>query len=212
MIAVKHKIKKIVKFCFQTLSNYKKPVPIYPKINSNGLKIHLGPGEVNMQGWINIDARKMDHTHLTVNSFNLKEFTDGEVDQIYLCHVLEHFSFMEAKKLISVFHKKLKPNGILRISVPCFDSIIKIYKDTNNNLNYVKYALMGGQDYKYNFHYSVYNKKILKDLYENSGFFEIEEWDTIEDFGVNLNDWSNSKFKTKKGKVNISLNLKGRKN
>ena len=30
---------------------------VFPDNKTNGLKIHLGSGEINLQGWVNIDAR-----------------------------------------------------------------------------------------------------------------------------------------------------------
>ena len=36
------------------LVNYDKKPPIYEKMNNKGLKVHIGSGEINIQGWINI--------------------------------------------------------------------------------------------------------------------------------------------------------------
>ena len=185
------------------------PPPIYPSNNSPGLKIHLGPGEINLQGWINIDARQFSHTHLKTNALNLKEFSDGSVSEIYLCHVLEHFSFQESQDLLNTFYTKLKSGGVLKVSVPDFSALVKIYNNNNNNLEDVKNALMGGQDYEYNFHKSVYNIKFLKTLFKDAGFENLQEWNTSEEFGQSIGDWSDFEQKTKKGNVALSLNIKG---
>ena len=41
--------------------------------------------------------------------------------------VLEHISFKDSEDFIEKMYNKLKSGGILRISVPSFDSIIQIY-------------------------------------------------------------------------------------
>lgn len=186
-------------------------VSVFTKQMEPGIKVHLGSGGVNIQGWINIDARNLPHIHLVTKNFGLEEFVDGSISEIYLCHVLEHFSFDALDPILSTFHRKLKSGGLLRISVPSFDSIIDIYKNNGSKLDLVKYALMGGQGYEYNYHKSVFNKECLSGLLRNNGYGDIEEWETVADFGIGVGDWSNKTFETNCGDVPISLNLKARK-
>lgn len=174
----------------------------------SGLRVHLGAGPINVQGWVNIDAREAPHIHLIANNFDLVEFADGTLAEIYLCHVLEHFSFEEAEQLLLNFRKKLKPGGTLRISVPHFDHLIVIYKANGDNLEIVKRALMGGQDYEYNFHKSIYNQELLSKLLIACGYAAPQEWTTIEAFGTDIGDWSNKNFDTPAGSFPVSLNLK----
>jgi predicted SAM-dependent methyltransferase len=211
---MKTQIKKyldIFKRLKNTYKNSNFPEPIYTKIINNGLKVHIGTGEINLQGWVNIDARNFSHVHIVSDDMKLTQFSDNSIDEIYLCHILEHISFEEANKFVSTVGKKLKKGGILRIAVPSFDSIIKIYKSNNNNFDSVKFALMGGQDYEYNFHKSMYNFDFLSNILKNSNFNNITEWSTLEDFGQSIGDWSDRQFKTNEGNVLISLNIKGSK-
>ena len=196
----------IIKWSFD---NHDKPFPIYTKYNRSGLKVHLGSGPINIQGWVNVDARAYVHVHLESNGFELREFVDGSISEIYLCHVLEHFSFEEAHQLLKGLKVKLCQGGIIRISVPSFDRLIDVYKFSDSDINKIKFALMGGQDYEYNFHKSLYNKKSLSKLLEHCGYSNVAEWETLIDFGVELGDWSNASFDSKEGPVRISLNLKG---
>ena len=189
--------------------NSDRPLPVYVAPMSPGLKVHLGSGPVNIQGWINVDARSNAHVHVVSDGFDLREFADGAIAEIYLCHVLEHFSFEEAKALLKNLKLKMREDGIIRISVPSFDRLIEIYKLSGADIKKIKFALMGGQDYQYNFHKSVYNLKSLRELLESCGYTNVLEWDTLADFGVDLGDWSNGIFNTKKGAIAISLNLKG---
>ena len=210
---MKRFIKNILVFFQQLLGfirNLKKPDVIYVKAISYGLKVHLGAGPINIQGWINVDARGYDHTHLVAKGFDLAEFSDGSISEIYMCHVLEHFSFAEAESLLRHFKRKLCVGGVIRISVPSFDKLVEVYLDGDNNLDLIKSALMGGQDYEFNFHKSIYNHLSLMKMLKACGYVDVEAWDTISDFGVDLGDWSNKSFSSSKGPLMISLNLKGR--
>jgi hypothetical protein len=69
-------------------------------------------------------------------------------------------------------------------------------------------ALMGGQDYKYNFHKAVFNKALLSSLLMSCGFVSVQTWSTQEDFGIDLGDWSNRGFDTPTGNIPVSLNIK----
>lgn len=188
--------------------NFDKPVPVYTKPLDVGLKVHLGAGPINIQGWINVDARSDSHIHLQSDGFGLQEFSDGALSEIYMCHVLEHFSFDESKEILKNMHKKLKVGGVLRLSVPDFDRLIAVYHTNENNLEFVKKALMGGQDYQYNYHKSIYNNALLSDLLLSSGYHGPETWTTHEDFGISLGDWSDQNLSTPKGNFPISLNIK----
>ena len=211
-------MKKLIKQILEILKRLKNsyinrnlPEPIFIKNSVAGLKVHIGTGEINLQGWINIDARNFSHVHIVSNDMKLSEFSDNSIDEIYLCHILEHISFKEAEKFINFVCSKLKKGGTIRIAVPSFDSIIKIYQNTNNDFNVVKFALMGGQDYEYNFHKSMYNFNYLYNVLKTNNYENIEEWNTKEDFGQSIGDWSDSFFKTNNGLVLISLNIKARK-
>jgi len=184
------------------------PAVIYSENNKPGIKIHLGCGPVNIEGWINIDARKYGHIHIQTPNLELSEFNDSVLEEIYLCHVLEHFSFKDAEKLIIRLKRKLRTGGTLRISVPDFDALVNVYKKTYHDINSIKYAVLGGQDYEFNYHKSIYNELSLRNLLDHCGFIKQEKWITEKDFGVDLGDWSNKKFKTNSGSVSISLNLK----
>ncbi len=139
----------------------------------------------------------------------LPEFAEGAVGEIYLCHVLEHFSFEDVESLLANYHKKLAVGGVLRISVPDFDLAIAAYNATNRDLEFVRMALMGGQDYEFNFHKSIFNKELLANLLKEAGFREIHAWEVESDFGQDIGDWSSGLLKKKGvGSFPISLNLK----
>jgi predicted SAM-dependent methyltransferase len=171
-------------------NNKNQSMPVYAVGTSAGLRLHLGSGPINLQGWVNIDARHYPHVHLISEGFELREFADGMAAEIYFCHVLEHFSFDESLALLKGLGKKLAPGGVLRLSVPSFDRLIDVYRESGNNLELIKFAMMGGQDYEYNFHKSLYNFESISRILVEAGYVNVVEWKTLEDFGRDLGDRS----------------------
>lgn len=205
-------MKKVVQFLMSKFnklipSKKRKPVNIdNARLSELHPKIHLGCGDIILNGWINIDARNADHIHIHTDQIDLKEFADNSVGVIYLSHVLEHFDFNEAHNLIELFFKKLKPGGALIISVPDFNALVKVYS-INSNLEIVKRALMGGQDYAYNYHKSVYNFELLNNILNKCNFKQVELYDPLSFFGSDIGDFSTYKIED----IFISLSVVARK-
>jgi len=166
-------------------------------------RVHIGCGPINLEGWINIDAREAPHIHIATDKINLQEFSDASIGVIYISHVLEHFSFAEVEALLNVFHKKLKPDGVLYVAIPDFSKLVDIYNKFEN-LEELKRTLMGGQEYAYNFHKSIYDMEILSRELLKAGFRSINVYDTINEFGMDIGDYSTYKIKDHP----ISLNVK----
>ena len=70
--------------------------------------------------------------------------------------------------------------------------------------------MLGGQNYIYNFHKAVFNKKSLTALLEECGFSEVSSWDTLSDFGIDLGDWSSGTIAIPGKDIPVSLNLKAK--
>ena len=113
--------------------------------------------------------------------------------------------------LLKIFFSKLKSGGVLRISVPDFAANVNVYQNNGEDLNQMKSALMGSQDYEYNYHKSIYDEKTLNNLLLQNYSSNILRWETKIDFGKSLGDWSDRTFDTKRGSIPISLNLKSTK-
>lgn len=203
---MKRKIRNFYRWLLVALKHLGDDPPVYVNLRTSGLRLHIGCGDVNIQGWINIDARSAPHVHLTTDSLTLDSFSDGSIDEIYLCHVLEHFSRFEVKDLMKTFHNKLAPGGLLRISVPSFEALVQAYHLTND-LESMQTALMGGQDYAYNFHKIVFDRLYMTNLLLGSGFLDVRNWSPTDVFGPELKDWSVPLINGKDGAVPLSLNL-----
>lgn len=194
------------------MSNLDQPAPIYAPHAPKGLRVHLGSGEINLQGWVNVDARAFPHVHAQTSSLSLAEFADAAVGTVYLCHVLEHLSFEEGRTVLLALNRKLADGGTILISVPDFDALVAAYLASGRNFDSIKFALMGGQGYEYNFHRAMYTKQSLAALLAECGYGPAEPWVTEEEFGRSIGDWSSATVKAgEQGAIPLSVNLKARK-
>ena len=182
-------------------------VPKLPKNKDGKVLIHLGCGPIDDSRWINVDLLYLPHIHYIQDITKLNNFPDDTADLIYACHVFEHISHRSLRDVLTEWRRVLKPGGILRLSVPDFDDIIKIYNSESGEIGSVVKPLMGGQDYAYNFHYSIFNKTYLSDLLKNAGFKEIQEWNPETAPYHNFNDWSSKLYPINGHEYRISLNL-----
>lgn len=201
-----NKIKHIYLVKFGNLVRIVKFPPL-PKNPDGKVLVHIGCGELNDSRYINIDARSMPHVHHVTQSLELSQFDSSSVDLIYSCHVLEHLSYRNLSSTISNWFSRLKPGGILRISVPSFDAIIEIYSDQGKSIDAIKLPLLGGQDYDFNYHNSIFNYSCLTELLRRCGFTNIRQWDPKSASYYNFDDWAGKKFIVGGKEYQISLNL-----
>jgi SAM-dependent methyltransferase len=174
--------------------------------------LHIGCGDVDAPYYINLDARPLPHVHLVRKDLtNLRMIPDSSLDLVYLCHVLEHVGRMDLVVTVQEMARVLKPGGILRISVPDFDLIVQLYIASGNDLKVIAPPLMGGQDYRYNFHYSVFNATFLAELLQRGGFAEVRPWDPATASFHGFKDWASGTVPWSGGEHPISLNLEGEK-
>lgn len=165
--------------------------------------LHIGCGDINLDGWINLDARNREHVHIQTDKLDLSQFSNDSLGVIYLSHVLEHVSFDEAESILRTFYNKLRKGGTLLISVPDFESLVKIYQQSEGNLMLIRKALLGGQDYEYNYHKSVYDFTYLQELCINSGFKLAQKYSTIDEFGGEIGDFSTYEI----NEIPVSVNI-----
>lgn len=185
--------------------------PAWPKNEDGKVMLHIGCGEQNDRRFINIDARPFSHVHIvTDNITELGEFEDSSVDLVYMCHILEHFSDDEIKSVLYEMKRILKTGGVLRVSVPDFDSIIEIYRETNNEIDAIKHILMGGQNHEFNVHYSVFNREYLTKLFREVGFQEVSLWDPSNCSYYSFNDFASKKVARAGKRFFVSLNIEAK--
>ena len=185
--------------------------PTLPKCENGSVKLHLGCGSVSHPGYVNIDLYPHPHIHYVHSIDRLPMFRDNTVDLIYACHCLEHFPHGTVPAVLSEWHRVLKRDGVLRLSVPDFDLLLEMYartgKEVGKNMEVMNMALMGGQDSPLNFHRSVFNMESLARLLTQVGFRVTRRW-TPEALGSDsFDDWSQKALSVEGMKYPFSLNV-----
>ena len=153
-----------------------------PKISiGEAKKLHLGCGNIKLPGYCNVDILNTIAVDVISDISKLDNFQNESIGSIYACHVLEHFSHEEVKKVLARWFDVLLPGGELRISVPDIDRIVKIYHEnwehfqTPGNTPWIG-LLYGGQGDPYDFHKTGFNFCWMKYLLENTGFEGVQEY------------------------------------
>lgn len=179
-----------------------------PRSADGKVLLHIGCGDIDSPGFINIDARRQPHVHIvTTNLRRLGMIPDDTADLIYMSHVLEHVSHRDVVSTLREMRRILKAGGVLRISVPDFDRIIDIYRATERSIAAIEGPLMGGQDYPFNFHYAAFNDSHLRNMMLNSGFREARAWDPHNCAYHDFDDWASRKISWGERDFDISLNI-----
>lgn len=187
-------------------------------------RLHVGCGNICIPGWHHVDAQRFAHVDTVCDIRNLSRFFSHEsAEIIYACTVLEHFSRVETPKVLEDWAKVLAPGGTLRLSVPDFGTLSRIYQEgvvapsgeylvNPGDLGSILGPIIGGQRNEWDFHKNVFDSRSLTDLLERTGYGDVRPWDwrvvgKTEHGGVD--DYSRAYlplFEFSRG-VNTSLNL-----
>ncbi len=182
--------------------------PAYP---AGEMRLHLGCGDIDQPGFINIDVRPRKHVHRVQGIDDLRAFANGSVAMIYSSHCLEHVPRRQVPQVLKEWHRVLRPGGLLRVSVPDFELLVQTYLDSGHDMQSVQQPLMGDQDYAFNFHFCAFNAAELGRLMREAGFRSPRPWQHGCDAYGSLPDWSGRSM-TYKGKAYpVSLNLEAHK-
>lgn len=176
-------------------------------IKNDKLYLHLGCGETIIPEFINLDIRENKNDEIDKLSLVYPlDFSDNTFELVYSSHILEHFPRKQIRNVLQEWVRVLKPGGTLRISVPSLENLIQIYHQTNE-LEQIIGPLFGGQDYKYNYHYTVFDRKSIASYLESVNLEAIHTWDYKRT--IHSKYWDYSQADTKG--IPISINIEGRK-
>jgi predicted SAM-dependent methyltransferase len=178
-----------------------------PSLPGRRVNLHLGCGAVDYPGFINVDARPSRHVHYCRPVNDLKPFRDRSVDFIYVSHCLEHIRHADVNDTLAEWYRVLKPNGTLRLGVPDFDQLLRIYQASGNDIESIQLVLMGGQDYPQNTHYCTFTQASLTNRLKAVVFRTVREWSRETDEFSNLPDCTAMTLQVAGETFAISLNI-----
>lgn len=150
------------------------------------MKLHLGCGTRRLPGYTHIDGREEVHPDMVADVRNLDWILNNTVETIYACHVLEHIALPELPATLQEWSRVLYPRGLLRLSVPDFDAIARLYAHEQTILMRLLGLLYGGGTYAENVHHACYDYQTLAYLLGKNGFHSITTWEPYNLLG---NEW-----------------------
>jgi len=147
------------------------------------VKLHLGCGQVYLEGYINIDYPLDNHT--VQQESVADEFADlaklrykrKTIDEVRLHHTYEHFPRHIAVALLASWHTWLKRGGVLHIEVPDFDETAKValnHKSTDREKKIALRHIFGSNEAFWATHYEGWSVGRLTELIKLYGFKNIK--------------------------------------
>jgi predicted SAM-dependent methyltransferase len=156
------------------------------------MKLHLGCGWRNFgPDWVHIDAG--DYTHLDHDSVtDLSHIENNTVSLIYSSHMLEYLDRDEAHMVLQEWRRVLRPGGTLRLAVPDFESMVKLYSEGTIKLSNMLGPLYGKMPMSDTtiYHKTVYDYESIASLLEGVGFTDVRRYDWRETEHAEFDDHS----------------------
>jgi len=183
--------------------------------------LNLGCGNNNIPGFINVDLDNLSHVNYQLDIRNLYIFENESIDLIYSSHSLEYFDRFEVIPVLLEWRRVLKKGGLLRIAVPDFEAIVKVYlkyKDLDNQgiigplYGRWPYTKDTGETEK-QYHKTTYDFNSLVKVLEKAGFANIRKYDWRETIHRDYDDFSQAYIPhmDKENGILISLNVEAEK-
>lgn len=137
------------------------------------LRVNMGCGHVLLDGYLNIDRRALPGVDVVAELDNMP-FQQGEIDEIFSAHVIEHFPQEQLiRQLLPYWSGLLKPGGKFAAVVPDAQGMIDAYHNGEYSFDQFRTVMLGGQDYDGDFHFAMFTPQSLTNLLIEAGFEDV---------------------------------------
>jgi ubiquinone/menaquinone biosynthesis C-methylase UbiE len=178
------------------------------------IKVHLGCWHRYIPGFIHVDLCNMPHIDYASNIDKLPFFENNSVDLIYCSHALEYFDRDEVLNVLTEWNRVLCPGGLIRLAVPDFEALIKIYTQTGD-LKRVLGPLYGKMEIDTSnganilYHKTTYDEQSLSELLIQTGFVSPHRWNWRNTEHASIDDHSQAYYPhmQKDSGILVSLNI-----
>ena len=132
------------------------------------------------EGWVNVDLLG-HHADLAWNLLRPLPFPSASADAVFHEHVLEHFSFADALRLLEECFRVLRPGGVLRVGVPDGAAYVQSYVDGGSGIieavrpGRATPMLALAEVFYGHGHKSMYDYETLAILMSAAGFSDVEQ-------------------------------------
>lgn len=174
------------------------------------MRLHLGCGGRYIPGWVHLDAHNHAHVDIVHTVQRLDMFEDASADEIYACHILEHFPRTKTRAVLAEWCRVLRRGGRLRVAVPWFERLIDVYRATGD-LGVVIGPLMGRQDSVLNIHYNIFDVATLERDMTSAGLAQVARYRWQDTDHADVDDYAQAYIPhmDRENGVLISLNMEG---
>jgi len=143
------------------------------------MSLNLGSGDKPMKSLnghecVNVDIRDMSGHEKYEGAIFIQcdvgrlPFNDNSFVAILASDIIEHFPKTETKNVIKEWSRVLKIGGLMMFRTPDLRWMAKTYLQSED-AEFVSYHIFGGQGYKENFHYVIFDRKWLTDICSEFG-------------------------------------------
>lgn len=92
------------------------------------LSVNLGSGGTGLDGWVNVEFRRMKDTVLVLDLRHPLPIASESARRVFIEHVLEHLEFRrDALALVREVYRILQPGGTFRVIVPDLEKYARAY-------------------------------------------------------------------------------------
>lgn len=180
--------------------------PAIPKNADGKVYVNLGSGVHTSKEFINVDTLPFPWVHYINDVQALPMFATSSVDFIYASHVAEHIDRTELVTALTEWNRVLKQGGVLRLSIPDFDSLVAIYQASGNDVHSIENQLLG-QGCPYDDHHTIWNQVFAREVLQKAGFTQVRLWDPATADHHGFGDKSKRMFEIGNKQIPISLNI-----
>jgi SAM-dependent methyltransferase len=137
------------------------------------LRLHLGSGQIHLDGWLNIDVLPLPGVDLVLDVTADLPFSNAEA--VYSEHFLEHLEPEAAIALLARIHDVLRPGGIVRFSTPNLDYVWQtIYRRDDVAAEKIERGLNLNRAFYGWQHRFLWNRELLELVLRGLGFEDLE--------------------------------------
>lgn len=173
------------------------------------MKLHVGCGKRVIPGFVHVDQVRFPHVDHVQDIRSLGNFPPGSASLIYACQVIEYFDREDVVEVLKDWKRVLAPGGILRLSVPNFAVIARLYQ-AGFELDWFLGTLYGripdGKD-GFIYHRTTYDEPSLRALLTAVGFVDARLWDWRTTEHTHVDDFSQAYFPHMEKERGILWNL-----
>lgn len=140
-------------------------------------KLNLGCGANKITGAWNVDSSdhvKPDQVFSLDKAFPLES---ESFDEVYLFHTIEHLEKWKHLFVFTEIHRVMRHGGILYISYPEFEEVVKHWlARTNNDRKFWEATIYGRQSYPGDYHVAAMDTLELRELLADVGYRVLETY------------------------------------